>query len=98
MISIEGVLAPVAVLSAAVIVYHLRGRRIDGGVSLLVVGAMFLLIRLGFQLLAEFIQEIGESSIAEQIGAAGIYIGCLVGGTCILIGSLLISLKLLLQR
>ena len=98
MTGIESVVLPAGVLFVAVLLRSLEEKRLGIGLSLVIVGAMFLLIKLGFELLSDVVREAGEVAIAGQISSVGVYIGSLVGGACVLSGALIVALKLLLER
>jgi len=98
MTGIESAALPAGVLVVAALLYYIEGKRLGIGLSLVIVGAMFLLIKLGFELLSDVVREVGETAIAGQISSVGVYIGSLVGGACVLGGALIVALKLLLER
>ena len=67
------------------------------GVRLLVISVAFLLMGVGFELLSNVLEVYGNTSVAEQIRRAGIYLGQSVGGICAIVGGILIALKALLS-
>ena len=100
MIELTGSLGVAIGLLAVVALLHYLGQEKKArlGVALMIAGAAFMLVAVGFEFFSELISTYGDAALAEQVKRAGIYIGYSLGGICVILGMLIVALKNLLKR